>query len=1200
MPDLSDQTFNQFLSAQSSQNQQIQNMMNQSLAINQQLAMTINQINSTLFGLSASINRMSATPQLQMPQPSPMMVAPPPMMGGMNQPPVFPQTPPVPNQLAQPANISPASMASGQAQMAVSSAIEMANMSFSQNAMPTFQNAQHMAMNTYQQQVNPAFRNANMLAQQSSQQMMSMATAAAPQISAAGSAAGSFMGQVFGAPERLVHTQGVNFNQHGIPSLTTQGGLSNSAIMAGGIGITAIESQQGYTPEYAEAARRNLGRRVGNIVNPLGIARGGGSIGASLIGGGIGTVFGGMPGGMIGSMIGSEAFDQTIGRVIKPFEEQAGQMQAYGDLHRGFFSKRQFTAGRRGGSASDEMEFGKDMFKFALRDLGLEQQDVYKITQGAMASDLITQTKDVKQFQISLKKLIQNTKETAKVMHMSFENSVEFMSDLRNMGFDVTGTKYTGEVNNIKAAAMTAGMSTAQMMNVMRDGAKSFQGTGFGMSRGAQYSQLGAALGRTGRRGGSISEEQFREVGGTSGIASLTNRMARQYMEGPMGVLMASQQMGGLPGGAAGDMSIGDQINQVGSVSQDPSQLLKLATQRGRSLRQLDPRQQQAVMLSNFRKLAEGLKAPGQEIDDVVSALIQNQMGISEDQANVWIKMSKELPKVLQEELRQLKHQRSLKIRDVAAEQRDIMGRMKRSFGRAIEPISGAAASMGAAAEDWTEQASRSLENWWIGTEETAIIGEDTSFEAQKQLYASSTVRKGSGRVLIAGDVQKTRKDITKRLTTSERSTLSQLADDFKNTTDPLERTSIAAKMSNIAFKGNASPTDVAGLGQMYKVDLLSVASQNAGNIKAMLIERGKNKAIGGVAGLVLGPFGPLLGMAIGGMKHVTGLRESDREEADAQVKRFQALTGITDANSAREMMRDTSESSSMVKRATELLAGVTDSAGADFAIDEIATMMLDTKDSKAKAALSSIKDKAMDSKKSLEGITVRSRSGATVTIKGSAGSDVRMAREYGQKSDKVESYYKALSQSTALSKSYNNMSQMLKEAGIEVEGLTGQSFDISNMPGTKGMADLLRGKVFTKGDVKALGDDAGKKSIMNRVLVAQELLRAAEGGGAEFGKELQGKKDILGKDLHGYLSKMAKDNIIDDKELGQIEGLMGPGFLGGLGSDSKAATSTETIDKNARSETANAVIGNFGKQVTLLAGIVEKVTVMIDKMPNK
>jgi len=930
---------------------------------------------------------------------------------------------------------------------------------------------------------------------------------------------------------------------------------------------------------------------------------------AGIIGGAVGSIIPGLGttvGGVAGSLAGGFVYDQTVGRVLKPLEEQVGQMQAYGDLMRGYSPQLlpgQFTAGRRGTSSQQEMEFGREMFKFAMNDLGLSQQDVYKISQGAMSADLIGQTGDMKKVRESLKTLIDNTKETAKVMHMSFEDSMEFMTDLRSMGFDVTGTKYAGEVHNIRAASMSAGMTTGQMMNIMRGGAQAFRGTGFGMARGAQHSQLGAQMGITARRSGSIGEQLYQEIGGAEGAGNLAAMAARRYMESSLGTMMASAQAGGVGSANVAGMSIGQQFGQVGQMAGDPNMLLRLATQKGKILRDRDPRMVQGEMYAQFRRIAEGLQGPGQEIDDLMGAVVQNQLGFNEDQAEAWLKMARELPKTLRQELVQAQHQRNQKIRDMAAEQRDIFGRVKRNIQRKMEPISGAAADAGASIEDWTEQQVKRVESWYYQTQDVAVTGDDVNLEAREQLYASDTARRGT-RAMISGDAKKTRLELTARLRKSDLNKLSSLADELKNTSDPLDRIVLGGEMTKIAFGKGASAQDIAGLGRMYGVDLAGMVAQDPSITARMQAERKSNIAAGAAVGSILNPFlGTMVGAELGKMRGVTGRTSEDEEQraaAEKQIKRFQTLTGVTDRTKAITMMRSKGEKSEAVQQAIGILADVKDVDSALSARQKIALLVTEAKDDDTRQALESILDRAQDQvERHSDPLTFEAkRELSMMTLGGkdeTMGMGVRIARSYKAGAGAFEGQSRKMAQEAELAESFNVISGRLSFAGIDIKGLTDTMHSPdSGLMGIKAVADAIRNKKLTKDEVEAAEKDPRKKAMMDKFKASQALLKSAKQGGSAFTRALGRFGGGLDPEVRKKLAGYAKDDIITDEEMEQIEGEVAVGGFGGFGSGSKDGdVSTRTISP-AVSEKANKQMVEFANVVQQIAHTAKDTALMI------
>ena len=297
-------------------------------------------------------------------------------------------------------------------------------------------------------------------------------------------------------------------------------------------------------------------------------------LGGAALGGMIGTAFGGpgvgaFVGGTIGGL-GGMAVNATLGAVARPYENMSREFQQYtapfirGDRVGGGLDLR----GRLGAMRDIARSVSGDSF-FTSR----EYQDFIRV---AGETGQFQFTGSTQQALDAVRNVRESVATLLKVGVAARDSMKTIDTLLNNMGISGQNPRmFANAMQNMAISAQSAGVSTAQMVQMAAPAAQLFMSQGIGPATGAQIYALNAAGAQAMFRGGTVGAVDNAYFGGAQGLAQSLTQGTAAMLRTPLGQTVMSGMFA--PGGdllrrmmQGGSVSFQDAMGAAGRQAQDP------------------------------------------------------------------------------------------------------------------------------------------------------------------------------------------------------------------------------------------------------------------------------------------------------------------------------------------------------------------------------------------------------------------------------------------------------------------------------------------------------------------------------------------------------------------------------------------------------------------------------------------------------
>lgn len=418
----------------------------------------------------------------------------------------------------------------------------------------------------------------------------------------------------------------------------------------------------------------------------------------------------------------------------KMWEGMGQQQQLNSTLARSFSFQNQ--QGRRGFSRGDTSQIGDNMRAMS-HEMGPngELTSMKELTEmaGKMGQTGMGKgVRDAQEFNQKFREMIKTVKSIATEMNTSLGQAMEFMQSSKSSGMfqQADQLKFARQVNQTAVGSGLATSEVAAMGNIGSQISRAYGGLGKSGAMGGMNAigQIGGAL-----QVGAISEEDIYNATGQSGaegrqalatnmmsktgeflksgkgrwfLASMAdengqidNKVAQQYMSGSMGV-------GDTKGAAGSHLSATGRANFIRNEGRLRGAAMEKFGAMAPSIALMGWASQRGVDVNNM--------------DDRSMLFAQRQLGMGRDEMDVAVKMAQDMPRIMQQQLRQ---QDSAKYGQSIGEDQKNRGveGMKRRFEHAKEKINSKLEQAGSDMyNDLTNVVDRWLDNW-MGTAIPAV-----------------------------------------------------------------------------------------------------------------------------------------------------------------------------------------------------------------------------------------------------------------------------------------------------------------------------------------------------------------------------------------------------------------------------------------------------------------------------------------------
>lgn len=381
-----------------------------------------------------------------------------------------------------------------------------------------------------------------------------------------------------------------------------------------------------FQPEYTERQKmvEDVGHRVGDsLANTAGFATSLGvtALASSLVGGAV------LPLG-----IGMAAYT-GVNWLTSNIQDRLGVEEGYRSYLREtshryitpFESSNIFDPGFDSGQRSEVARYLRGFSATS----GLEDDEVMEILESFTDADLLRTTHGVKSFQDQFEKLVEVVKDSAIILHSSYEEVVDMMGEFNRMGIDIED--FPLMMSRLRNVASFTGGDTMQTINDLIMGARGrVHGTPYDLSTAVERGELNTLLAQFLSDYGQEHTQGFIDnIGGVTQASETMSSVQEQILRSPQargfGHIMFDYEDGEFTFNRTmaneffRRMAAGEDINELVQVSGDQMGEIGMAqwqTQGGRLLTNLDVEDSLNFLVS----LVDALRASNADLRELDTA----------------------------------------------------------------------------------------------------------------------------------------------------------------------------------------------------------------------------------------------------------------------------------------------------------------------------------------------------------------------------------------------------------------------------------------------------------------------------------------------------------------------------------------------------------------------------------------------------
>jgi hypothetical protein len=486
----------------------------------------------------------------------------------------------------------------------------------------------------------------------------------------------------------------------------------------GGIGAAAATGIGGAIPGVASglslAGGFGLMGHMGGYLDPftgvgrafMGGAGGLGGIGGAFAQGGMRAGMGALGGGLAAAALplaGYYAAGQAISTVGDNIAQGARNITQVGQTAQQFMGPSYGMSGSRPGGQLPRGEIAgivSALHEIAGQDVMTTMESVKRLMGQATQMGMLTGITDAGMFKQKFSKIVDQVKNVAKIMGTTLEEAAPLLGQMQSMGMwkasDIMGTA--------SALQQVGRGGQQQLMGAMQAGAQGSWQQGGSLAAGANLGRSQFMNVQAMMRSGALSNEQLMEfTGGVGGVEG--QQMMAQNMTGMM------QRMGRVPVGRALMAGLGEQVNgrftgridqkrldqfQSGGMSLDD--VMNQGYGRTRSREQAASFTFRSDQMGQDLASKGGMELVGQALNQVVERagygkasedikglFLQNIMGMNQREAQQWLGLMKELPRILETKAKRERDQLQDAFRRIDETQNRSWQGLKNAVGHAFE-----------------------------------------------------------------------------------------------------------------------------------------------------------------------------------------------------------------------------------------------------------------------------------------------------------------------------------------------------------------------------------------------------------------------------------------------------------------------------------------------------------------------------------
>lgn len=470
-------------------------------------------------------------------------------------------------------------------------------------------------------------------------------------------------------------------------------GMASGASLAGGLGL--MGHMGGYMDPFTGVGRAFMGGAGGMSGIGGAFAQGGMRAGLGAIGGGLAAAA--LP------LAGYYAAGQAISTVGENIAQGARNITQVGQSAQQFMGPSYGMGGARPGGGLPRAEIQgivSALHEIAGQDVMSTMESVKRLMSQASTMGMLTGVTDAASFKQKFSRVVDQVKSVAKIMGTTLEEAAPLLGQMQSMGMwkasDILGTA--------SALQQVGRGGQQQLMGAMQAGAQGSWQQGGTLAAGANLARNQFLNVQAMMRSGAMSNEQLMEFTGGVGGAEGQQMMA-QNMTGMM------QRMGRVPVGRALMAGLGEQVNGRFTGRIDTKRLgafesgnMSLNDVMSQGYSRTRTREQAASYTAHSDQMGQelssqgGMELVGQTLnqiveragygkasDDIKQLFLQNMLGMNQREAQQWMGLLKDMPKIMETKSRRERDQLRDAFRRVDETQHRSWEGLKRAVGHAWE-----------------------------------------------------------------------------------------------------------------------------------------------------------------------------------------------------------------------------------------------------------------------------------------------------------------------------------------------------------------------------------------------------------------------------------------------------------------------------------------------------------------------------------